>query len=180
MLKRTILSLVFIAIAFSDSYAQSKKESIKELFHLMQTDSLMDKTFSAILPSIKQSMEAQAPNAAAREKSTQAFTTVMTIAKDICKRMINEDMVDIYDRNFSEDEIREFTAFYRTPAGQKMLQVLPEIQKEIMTLMMQKYMPEMQTRIKAEMEKIQPAAPEAPAKPAAPTQKNPLNSGRKK
>ncbi|WP_207420770.1 DUF2059 domain-containing protein [Desertivirga brevis] len=180
MLKRTILSIAFIAISFSNSFAQNKKESIKELFHLMQTDSLMEKTFNAILPTIRQRMEAQTTDPVIRENSAKGFAAVMTIAKDICKRMINEDMVDIYDRNFTDQEIQEFTAFYKTPAGQKMIKLLPDIQKEIMTLMMQKYMPEMQTRIKAEMEKIQPAAPATPAKPVAPDQKKPVNSGKKK
>ena len=40
----------------------------------------------------------------------------------------------IYARNFSADEIRQVTAFYRTPLGQKFLDKLPAITQESMAM----------------------------------------------
>jgi uncharacterized protein len=40
----------------------------------------------------------------------------------------------VYARNFSADELRELTAFYRTPLGQKMLQKLPVVMQESMAV----------------------------------------------
>jgi uncharacterized protein len=40
----------------------------------------------------------------------------------------------IYARNFSVDELRELTAFYRTPLGQKVLQKLPAVTQETMAM----------------------------------------------
>lgn len=145
----------------------------------MQVDSLMDKTFNSIIPAITQQMNSQVKDANALAKSEKVFKIAMDAGKDIMKKMMDTDMVDIYDKYFTEQEINDFTAFYKTPAGQKMLKVLPEIQKEIMTLMMQKYMPEMQSKIKEAVEKLEPAKPVTPAKPASPVQK-PANSGKKK
>lgn len=36
----------------------------------------------------------------------------------------------IYARNFTIDEIKDITAFYKTPTGRKVVQMLPEIQAE--------------------------------------------------
>jgi hypothetical protein len=40
----------------------------------------------------------------------------------------------IYARNFSADEIRQVTAFYRTPVGQRFLDKLPAITQESMAM----------------------------------------------
>jgi uncharacterized protein len=45
------------------------------------------------------------------------------------------DMVaTVYAANFSAQELREITAFYRTPTGQKLLERLPAIAQQNMTL----------------------------------------------
>ena len=41
--------------------------------------------------------------------------------------------VDIYDRHFSTDELRQLLAFYRTPIGQKLLAETPAMTRESMT-----------------------------------------------
>jgi len=38
--------------------------------------------------------------------------------------------VPLYDRYFTEAELREIVAFYRTPAGRKMISVLPRLMQE--------------------------------------------------
>jgi hypothetical protein len=38
--------------------------------------------------------------------------------------------VPLYDRSFAETELREIVAFYRTPAGRKMIAVLPSLMQD--------------------------------------------------
>ena len=38
----------------------------------------------------------------------------------------------IYDRHFDEQDLREMVSFYRTPAGQKSVALLPQIAQETM------------------------------------------------
>ena len=40
----------------------------------------------------------------------------------------------IYARNFTVDELRELTAFYRSPLGQKVQQKLPTVMQESMAM----------------------------------------------
>jgi hypothetical protein len=88
--------------------------------------------------------------------SRVAFNTkmrsMMLIVKEISTKLINEDMVVLYDKYFSQAEINDFISFYKTPSGQKMINMTPDIQKDLMTVMMQKYMPEMQKSIMVQFE----------------------------
>ena len=78
----------------------------------------------------------------------------MPIMRDIAKRMMDEDMVTIYDKNFNKKEIKDFIRFYKSRSGQKFIKTQPEIQKELMPILFQKYMPEIQKSIKAKMEEM--------------------------
>ncbi|MBV5281510.1 MAG: DUF2059 domain-containing protein [Paludibacter sp.] len=142
-MKKVILSSIFCFFILASSHAQTKQASIKELFHLMQTDSIIEKTFASIVPSILNQMPNVPTDAASLAKKEKMMEGVMKIAKDICTKMINEDMVVIYDKYFTQAEVDDFIRFYKTPAGQKFIKMTPTIQGDLMNIMMQKYMPEM-------------------------------------
>ena len=74
--------------------------------------------------------------------------------KDIMKRMIDEDMVAIYDKNFAENEIKDFIAFYKSPSGQKLVKTQPENAKGTDAVFVQKYLPEIQKAMKEKMEEM--------------------------
>jgi hypothetical protein len=46
----------------------------------------------------------------------------------------NDLVADIYARNFTAAEIREVTAFYHSPVGQKLLEKMPVISQESMAI----------------------------------------------
>jgi hypothetical protein len=77
---------------------------------------------------------------------------MMQIMKNISKRMLNEDMLILYDKYFTQEEINDFIYFYKTPSGQKYINSTPEITKEMMTIMMQKYMPEIKNAMMGKIE----------------------------
>jgi hypothetical protein len=153
MKKITFIS-IFCFIALINNYSQTKQESIKELFKLTKQDSMIDKTFNAMLPSMFKQMESQVKDSASKARSQEMRDYSFQKVKEIAKVMINEDMVIIYDKFFSQDEINDFISFYKSPSGQKFVNVTPDIQKELMAIMMQKYMPEMQKSMKAKMEEM--------------------------
>lgn len=47
--------------------------------------------------------------------------------KTMAWKEVGPKLVDIYADSFSEAELREVTAFYRTPTGQKALGLMPEL-----------------------------------------------------
>ena len=67
---------------------------------------------------------------------------------------LTEMISNIYMKYFDESDIKAFLDFYKSPAGQKYIQLTPQITKEMMGEMMQSYVPEMQKVLKAKMDKL--------------------------
>jgi hypothetical protein len=70
-----------------------------------------------------------------------------TNREDIIKmaiKFVDHEMVDIYDKKFSIDEINDLIKFYQTSVGQKSLDLMPDIQNEINKKIENKYMTYMQ------------------------------------
>ena len=150
-MKKVVLVLM-ICIPSLMCYSQKKQESIKELFHVMQLDSIMDKTFSSMIPAIMSQMKSEDPSVNAR--ANEMMTTTMQSAKVMVKKMMDEDMVTVYDKYFSQNEINDYITFYKSKSGQKFIKMTPEISKDLMTIMMQKYMPEFQKTIKEKVDEM--------------------------
>jgi len=154
IMKKVILLSVFCLVAFINGYAQTKQESIKELFHVMQTDSLTDKMLASMAPALQNQMQGQIADSAAKVNSAEIMKSIMQTVKEISKKMLDEDMVGLYDKYFTQDEIKDYIRFYKTPSGQKFLKVMPDLQKDLMDVMMQKYMPEMQKTLKEKFDEM--------------------------
>lgn len=148
IMKKAIFGIMFYFIVYFNGYSQTKQESIKELFHLIRSDSLTDRMFTAMIPTMQKQMQGQIKDSATLAHSNEMMDKMMQTVKEISKKMINEDLFSIYDKYLTQNEINDLINFYKTPTGQKFLKIIPEMQKEIMTVMYQKYMPELQKSIK--------------------------------
>jgi len=82
------------------------------------------------------------PVDSARLKRQDEFMSkVMKVSSENTMKMLNEDLVDIYDRYFAADEIEAFCTFYQSSAGKKLIDKTPAISQEVMTQAMTKYQP---------------------------------------
>ena len=149
-MKKGFLAFAFCLLIVSGSFAQTKQESIKQLFHIMKTDSITEQMFTSILsPMINQT---QLKDSVSQAHFKEKMNSMMQIMKNISKRMLNEDMLILHDKYFTQEEINDFIYFYKTPSGQKYINSTPEITKEMMTIMMQKYMPEIKNAMMGKIE----------------------------
>ncbi len=142
-MKKIFVILLLSLLSITYSQAQTKQESIKQLFKLMKTDSLYDKMMEAIVPTIIQ----QAGKDASDPEVAAKMQKAMNAMKPIINKMMNEDMVAIYDKYFTDSEIKDYIAFYRSPSGQKFVNVTPAMQADIMNIMMKDYMGEIQKAV---------------------------------
>jgi len=146
-MKKFILVVVLSVPFLFNVQAQSKQENIKELFVLMQTDSMAIKMMNSMLPMLINQSSATMDSTAKNQRD-EMIKKVTNVVTSITNRLINEDMVMLYDKFFTEKDIKELNAFYKSAAGKKMVQVTPELNKEVMMIMLTKYMPEMQRMFK--------------------------------
>ena len=89
----------------------------------------------ALLPIIMQQLKpAIVQGRTEVERDYDVIVPIMLEMADRHTTAMIEEVAAIYARNFTAAELREVTAFYRTPVGQKMLQKLPAITQESMVV----------------------------------------------
>jgi len=152
-MKKTVFVLFLCISVFTNGFSQTKQESIKELFHIMKNDSMMNKMLDSMVPTMAGQMQSEMKDSVTRARSTDIMNISMQAVKGFIPQMM-DDMALIYDKYFTEKEIKDFIVFYKSPSGQKYLSLSPEIMKEFMGTMMQKYMPEMKKTMKDKIEEL--------------------------
>jgi hypothetical protein len=125
----------------------------RELITIMRaTDQLKQ-----MLPTIMQALKPAI--AQGRPQVERDLDTLMPVLLDSMSSRLGElvdQMAGVYARNFTSDEIRQLTTFYRTPVGQKFLEKMPTVMQESMSLGQafgQKVAGELQTRMIEELRK---------------------------
>ena len=146
-MKKLLLVLLILIPALMNCQALTKQENIKVLFQLMQTDSVVEKMMNSMIPIMMKSMPQQqdSTSISMMNVTMKKMTEVMM---DITRRLLNEDMLAIYDKYYTEKDIKDLVAFYKSSAGQKMVKVSPDLNKEMMTILLTKYVPEIQSKMK--------------------------------
>jgi hypothetical protein len=150
-MKKVVFVLMFCLPVWMSAFSQTKQESIKELFHLMGNDSTIDEMINSVAL-LSDQIQGQIKDSTERFNSEEVMKSAMQIVKNKYKKMMDEDMVALYDKYFSQKEINDLIAFYKSPSGQKMIKVEPQIDKDLMAIVSQKYMPEMLKDMQAKTE----------------------------
>ena len=103
-------------LALADS--ASTHQAAEELVHTMHLGEQM----RAMVPALIENFAASCPqDPKFRQVMQQFFDTWFTAAE------LEPRIVEIYADTFSEDELKQFIRFYKTPAGQKLLEKSPEL-----------------------------------------------------
>ncbi|MFW9597747.1 MAG: DUF2059 domain-containing protein [Paludibacter sp.] len=119
----------------------------------MKMDSMIIKNIDAMIPAMVSQMQSQLKDDAAKAKSEKIIMLTIETTKEMSPKL-TEMISNIYMKYFDESDIKAFLDFYKSPAGQKYIQLTPQITKEMMGEMMQSYVPEMQKVLKAKMDKL--------------------------
>jgi hypothetical protein len=110
----------------------------KELIAIMSPDMIKDmnnKMFAQMWPGMEQALRTQFSTldaATAEEVKTEIRAA---LEKEMITEMtaLMDTMPAVYAKYLTVDEMRSIQAFYRTPAGAKVLKVMPEIMGEAMS-----------------------------------------------
>lgn len=114
------------AIAQSTTSAPAMDTVKRQLLRTMVTE-------SHVVDLMLQSMQAgMASQRAANPAIPPAFWDRFLAAALERKSDLGDMVVEIYDRHFTTDELRQLLAFYHTPIGQKLLVEQPAIAQEAM------------------------------------------------
>ena len=153
-MKNVISTLVFsLTICFS-SYSQTKKENINELLIKMNiAEDLKPSLYNAV----SAIMEITAKSNLSNEKKNKQYSFLMTkISNEVAKNkdfknFMENEINNIYDKNFSEEEIKELLVFYSSPVVQKLLRKQKNMNEEILGVLIIKYLPQFKKKIMDEL-----------------------------
>lgn len=132
--------------AFSSE--ESKRQQLNELMGLMNMSSMVDSMYSQIESQMK-SMSTQMGVTPSEQVIFDKYYSKMTqlMKNEISWKKMEPAIMEIYSRNFTEKEIADMLAFYRTETGKSVIKKLPAVMQESMQMssgMVQTIIPEIQ------------------------------------
>ena len=107
----------------------SKQKLSDELYEVMNYDRVIDRMADGIDGQIATALRRKYP--AIDDKALKTVTEVLHEAFEALVPAMKEFTGQFVESHFSEDDIRNIIAFYRTPTGQKTLDVLPKMTQEM-------------------------------------------------
>lgn len=147
-MKRSLFIILLAALTINVA-AQNPHEKTLKLFKLMGTEKSMDAMSGNMMAMFSQSKIFEGDQK--KQKELAAFS--QNELKKLTPKIM-ADMVPIYEKHFTQQEIQKYIDFYSTPEGKKLANSAPILQKEGLTNMMTKYMPQIQKNLIAKMHEI--------------------------
>lgn len=148
-MKRSLFIILLTALTISVS-AQNPHEKTLKLFKLMGTEKSMDAMSGNMT-----AMFSQSPTMFGGDQ--KKLKELAAFSQNELKKLtpkIMADMVPIYEKHFTQQEIQKYIDFYSTPEGKKLANSAPILQKEMMVNMMTKYMPQLKSTLTAKMQEL--------------------------
>jgi hypothetical protein len=139
-------------VATAAATSPQANAAVKELLDAMDVRKMMTASFAEMEKALPQMMRAQltsvinADPGADAEKKKAALAKVeqvLPVASQAINRMFKDpaliddmlvEIAPLYARNYTVAELKELTAFYRTPLGRKMLALSPRLSAESMAI----------------------------------------------
>lgn len=140
-----VLLLSFGAAHADDSVRQ---ELAIEIVELTTTGAMVDQMVDAVWPTLEASIVAK--NEDPNDDALDAMKAEYGRLVEALIGSVIGDVSGFYADNYSEQELHELLAFYRSDLGKKTLAIAPKLMGEIMPSMMQK----MQQELPATMQKF--------------------------
>ena len=145
-MKRCLVVLLLVAVA-APLQAQSAEriEAARALVDAMDTAETM-----------QESAELGMQNELARNPQLSGYSDIVNKYVEMALDWdeISEDVIRTYANHFTADELRQLTAFYQSPIGQRFVEVSPQLNasiQEITARRMQNVMPQMQQELMQRM-----------------------------
>lgn len=131
-----LLLCAAVPAAAQEEPSPGEMAAVRELLEVMRMRENMQRTMELML------------GGALGEDMPPGFTEAMRefFAEHFRYDDMHEGFVRVYTELFTEEELRAFTAFYRTPAGQRFVELTPEIARrtqEVTAQIMEEAMPDL-------------------------------------
>jgi uncharacterized protein len=135
VLCRIIGLLAVLLLSIMPVRAQSPASDVEVAARELVTTMKLEDQFKVLLPMMMKTIKpAIVQNRPDVERDFDALVPVLLAGMQARLSELSDAVVAVYASNFSAEELRAATAFYRTPVGQKFLQKNPLVAQQTMLL----------------------------------------------
>jgi hypothetical protein len=172
MIKHIVLALTLICSAAFAADTKPSTASVQELLKVTETHKLLDSVTAQIDGMMKNMMAQATQGQAPTPAQTKAFESMQNKMAGLMKEELSWEkyepmFIKIYNESFTQEEIDNIIAFYRTPGGQALVKKMPVVMQRTMQLVQQQMGPMMQ-KFQAIAQECQAEVQAAAAAPIAP------------
>lgn len=146
MKKLTVLTILFV-LSLLVIKAQDNSDDINRLMNALQVDKTIDSMMDVMHNVMKGQFLMQEQGDVDKEKTDRVMDFMVVETTEITRKIMKEDMPQMYLRLFTNEEIKDLTKFYESPTGKKLLELQPQMSIEIGEIISNKYMPELGQKI---------------------------------
>jgi len=150
-MKKLYFLLIINFFLFTNCISQNKTDDIKELLQLIHSEEMINKVLDNVVSAVRQQASSELKD---NQKLKEFMSFVYDEKNTLVSNLIDNDLVQIFDNYFSQDEILELLKFCNTTAGQKLIKLIPEIQKDLMDKVISKYGPDLQKKLLDKLNEI--------------------------
>lgn len=153
----------------------ASRAEILQLFQILRLQKQMEEMQKTMSAQMEQTFQSISKEQQGSKLTPQQREKIDSLMKDYIRESQNvypvaemiEDIVPVYQRNLTSDDVHTISAFYQSPAGQTYLNKAPKMMQETMAVII----PKMQQRLKQEItvmnKKMEEATQETPSAPPA-------------
>jgi hypothetical protein len=164
-MKKLLLAIVLMASIPAFAETPASEASIRELMALTDARKLLDSAYAQMDGMLGQAMNpalGDSPPNAAQQALIDEFRhkTVELMQKEMSWDKLEPAYLRLYSKTFSQSEIDGMLTFYKSEPGRAVLAKMPRLMTnmtEMMTGMMQQFMPGLQKLVAEYVQKVQAA-----------------------
>ena len=160
-----LVGLLFITSSiFVQANESAKQTKLKELVNVMDMGSMVESIYSQMEVAMQDMSTKMGVQPNEQAIFDEYYSQMILIMKENLSWAKMEPLaVDIYDRNFTEDEITDMLVFYKTDTGKSLLKKMPAVMQESMQMsqtLIEGSIPKLQqieSNLRADLEKARKA-----------------------
>jgi hypothetical protein len=135
-MNKLLIVLFAVLLPFASSAdTNAKRETVEHLMVIMKVDDMMNSIYSQM----DQMFQGMAKELGVKESEQHLFDKYMSdmakaMKEEITWEKFKEPMIDIYLKHYSEREINDMLAFYKSESGQSTIDKMPVVMEESMSI----------------------------------------------
>lgn len=160
----SIAAMLVLGVMCVSAQETQRRAMAEELLNVMNMQDTIEKSFAMVKQMIPAQMEKMkqvtGDTNMPANVSSQTDKIMDMLAKEMSWNKMKADYITLYAETFTEQELKDTVAFYKSPTGQAFIKKQPELMKRSMEIS-QKVIMQIMPKIQAMTEELKKAVPAA-------------------